>query len=53
MSYAGARKIIDADSHVIELDDFLDLAVNEDDRTTHPGCERASACVLKVRVSND
>jgi len=26
ISYAKQRRIIDADSHLIELDDFLDLA---------------------------
>jgi predicted TIM-barrel fold metal-dependent hydrolase len=31
MSYAQHRKIIDADSHVIELDDFLALAASETD----------------------
>ncbi len=31
MSYAGHRKIIDADSHVIELDDFLAKAASEAD----------------------
>ena len=30
MSYAGDRKIIDADSHVIELDDFLANAATSD-----------------------
>jgi predicted TIM-barrel fold metal-dependent hydrolase len=29
MTYAGNRKIIDADSHVIELDDFIALAATE------------------------
>ena len=42
MSYAGARKIIDADSHVIELDDFLDLAANEDDRSLIPAMSAQS-----------
>ncbi len=32
MSYAEHRKIIDADSHVIELDDFLALAATPADR---------------------
>ena len=31
MSYAGERKIIDADSHVIELDDFLSKAAHAAD----------------------
>ena len=31
MSYAQHRKIIDADSHVIELDDFLIKAAREAD----------------------
>ncbi len=36
MSYAGNRKIIDADSHVIELDDFLQNAAAADDRDALP-----------------
>ncbi len=31
MTYAEHRKIIDADSHVIELDDFLANAASEAD----------------------
>ncbi len=31
MSYAGPRKIIDVDSHVIELEDFLANAASEAD----------------------
>ena len=31
MTYAGARRIIDADSHLIELDDFLYQAATESD----------------------
>ena len=30
MSYAQHRKIIDADSHVIELDDFLHAVADEE-----------------------
>lgn len=33
MSYAGPRRIIDVDSHVIELDDFLENAANDAERT--------------------
>ena len=36
MSYAGHRKIIDADSHVIELDDFLISAAKEEDKSLIP-----------------
>lgn len=36
MSYAGTRKIIDADSHVIELDDFLINAAAEADKKLIP-----------------
>ena len=32
MSYAEHRKIIDADSHVIELEDFLSLAATSEDQ---------------------
>ncbi len=30
MTYAEHRKIIDADSHVIELDDFLERAATKE-----------------------
>jgi len=36
MSYAKHRKIIDADSHVIELDDFLSSAATEEDKVFIP-----------------
>ncbi len=36
MSYAEHRKIIDADSHVIELDDFLISAAKEEDKNLIP-----------------
>ncbi len=36
MTYAELRKIIDADSHVIELDDFLINAASEADRDLIP-----------------
>jgi uncharacterized protein len=36
MSYAGNRKIIDADSHVIELDDFLHAAADPSERDLIP-----------------
>ena len=36
MSYAQHRKIIDADSHVIELDDFLIAAAKEEDKSLIP-----------------
>jgi predicted TIM-barrel fold metal-dependent hydrolase len=42
MSYAGARKIIDADSHVIELDDFLDLVATEKERKLLPAMSAQS-----------
>lgn len=32
MTYAGSRRIIDCDSHVIELDDFLHAVASEDER---------------------
>ena len=39
MSYAENRKIIDADSHVIELDDFLHLAASEADKSLIPSMD--------------
>ena len=36
MTYAKHRKIIDADSHVIELDDFLQNAANKEDKKLLP-----------------
>jgi len=39
MSYAEHRKIIDADSHVIELDDFLTLAAEESDKPLIPSMD--------------
>ena len=36
MSYAEHRKIIDADSHVIELEDFLISAAKEEDKSLIP-----------------
>ena len=36
MSYAQHRKIIDADSHVIELDDFLITAAKDEDKNLIP-----------------
>jgi predicted TIM-barrel fold metal-dependent hydrolase len=36
MSYAGHRRIIDADSHVIELDDFLERAATPAERALIP-----------------
>ena len=36
MSYAQHRKIIDADSHVIELDDFLERAATPEDKKLLP-----------------
>ena len=36
MSYAEHRKIIDVDSHVIELDDFLFNAASPEDRKILP-----------------
>ena len=36
MTYAGSRRIIDADSHLIELDDFLDLAADPSERELIP-----------------
>ena len=45
MSYAENRKIIDADSHVIELDDFLHLAASEADKSLIPnGFTKPVAC---------
>jgi predicted TIM-barrel fold metal-dependent hydrolase len=42
MTYAGERRIIDADSHVIELDDFLDAAALEGDRDLIPAMSAQS-----------
>ena len=36
MSYAQHRKIIDADSHVIELDDFLHAAAKAEHKDLIP-----------------
>ena len=36
MSYAGNRRIIDVDSHVIELEDFLANAIDPKDRGLLP-----------------
>ena len=36
MTYAKHRKIIDADSHVIELDDFLERAATKEDKKLLP-----------------
>ncbi len=36
MSYAGSRRIIDVDSHVIELDDFLWNAATPSERERLP-----------------
>ncbi len=36
MSYAEHRKIIDADSHVIELEDFLISAADREDKKVIP-----------------
>ena len=36
MSYAQHRKIIDADSHVIELDDFLHAVADEEHKDLIP-----------------
>ena len=36
MTYAKHRRIIDADSHVIELDDFLQNAANKEDKKLLP-----------------
>src|SRR5438093_4793645 len=32
MSYAGQRTILDADSHIMELADFLDAYIDQDQR---------------------
>jgi hypothetical protein len=37
MTYAGTRRIIDVDSHVIELEDFLANAADAKDRALLPG----------------
>jgi predicted TIM-barrel fold metal-dependent hydrolase len=39
MTYAGPRKIIDADSHVIELDDFLSRFADPADRDLIPAMD--------------
>ena len=46
MSYAGQRRIIDADSHVIELDDFLWNAAEPSERALLPAM--ADQSVLPV-----
>jgi predicted TIM-barrel fold metal-dependent hydrolase len=42
MTYAGPRRIIDADSHVIELDDFLDAVADPKDRALIPPMDAQS-----------
>ncbi|MFP6806791.1 MAG: amidohydrolase family protein [Pseudomonadales bacterium] len=42
MSYAGTRKIIDVDSHVIELDDFLANAATDADKPLLPSMSAQS-----------
>ena len=62
MSYAQHRKIIDADSHVIELDDFLERAATPEDKKLLPkmsdqkelpviqaGIDQGRNCLLKER----
>ncbi len=41
-AYAGGRRIIDADSHVIELDDFLSLAATPEHRDKIPAMDAQS-----------
>lgn len=36
MTYAGTRRIIDVDSHLIELEDFLFLTANQDEKDKIP-----------------
>ncbi|MFN0045525.1 MAG: amidohydrolase family protein [Sphingorhabdus sp.] len=36
MTYAGTRRIIDVDSHLIELEDFLLLTANDDEKSMLP-----------------
>ena len=36
MTYAGTRRIIDVDSHLIELEDFLFLTAREDEKAKIP-----------------
>ncbi len=38
MSYAQSRRIIDADSHLIELDDFVTNAATAAERPVIPRC---------------
>ena len=42
MTYAGQRRILDADSHVMELADFLDdfIEPEQRDRLRRPGWTR-------------
>ena len=42
MSYAGNRRIIDVDSHVIELEDFLSSAATAEDRELLPAMNEQS-----------
>jgi len=42
MSYAGHRTIIDSDSHLIELDDFVASAATDDERDLIPSIESQS-----------
>ena len=45
MTYAAGRRIIDADSHVIELDDFLHNVVAAEHATLLPAMADQQACV--------
>jgi predicted TIM-barrel fold metal-dependent hydrolase len=42
MTYADHRRIIDADSHIIELDDFLAQAATDDERKLLPSMDAQS-----------
>lgn len=47
MTYAGARRIIDVDSHLIELEDFLFLTANDDEKHRIPSMLAQKAVIDK------
>ncbi len=52
MTYAGHRRIIDVDSHLIELDDFLHNAASEQDKPLlHPMAEQTVLPVVEENMN--
>ena len=51
MSYAQDRKIIDADSHVIELDDFLHEVASKEHKDLIPLMSAQKSCLLFKQAS--